>query len=228
MSSRTHYVVLGVSPDEGTNGIRAAFRDLSRRYHPDHTGPGGASGFVEIADAFCVLGDERARRVYDAGLRREDDAPRSARAVASTVEAEPLIPDGTSLRRGSTQPARGNDALFARFARNFTGIGVPKAEHLEPLHVRVVVPPEEAARGTTLTLGLPVFERCTDCGGLGRTLLLGCATCAGEGVIELERPIRLEVPPFVTREVKVAVGLEALGIHNFFLIVHVAIDPLLA
>lgn len=35
MERKTHYVVLGVSNTESPSGIRAAYRDLAKRLHPE-------------------------------------------------------------------------------------------------------------------------------------------------------------------------------------------------
>ena len=38
MATRNYYVVLGIASDESEQGVRAAYRDLARRYHPDLAG----------------------------------------------------------------------------------------------------------------------------------------------------------------------------------------------
>ncbi len=45
MMTMDYYVILGVSRTESTSGIREAFRDLVKRYHPDRVGPQGARFF---------------------------------------------------------------------------------------------------------------------------------------------------------------------------------------
>jgi curved DNA-binding protein CbpA len=62
MAPRNYYVVLGVASDETEHGVRTAFRDLAKRYHPDRIGPRGAAPFREIAEAYEVLGDPERRR----------------------------------------------------------------------------------------------------------------------------------------------------------------------
>jgi HSP20 family molecular chaperone IbpA len=43
-------------------GIRAAFRDLARKHHPDIAGPRGAPAFREAVEAYRALSDPEARR----------------------------------------------------------------------------------------------------------------------------------------------------------------------
>ena len=39
MLRRSHYLTLGVAPNETTREIRVAFLQLVKRYHPDRLGP---------------------------------------------------------------------------------------------------------------------------------------------------------------------------------------------
>src|SRR5262249_21379704 len=152
MVERNLYVVLGVDPTESAQGIRAAFRDLAKRYHPDRVGEGGAAAFHEIAEAYRVLSDSEERRYYDDSLERSRRAERGM----AWAEAEPLIPESTSLRRGAGAIGPSADALFDRMARNFNGIHVPKAERLEALDVQLVMSPADAASGGIYRIGVPI------------------------------------------------------------------------
>ncbi len=72
----SHYETLGVSPDADTETIRARYRDLARRCHPDRLGPAASRREVEEAEemmsrlnaAWDVLGDPRSRAAYDRSL----------------------------------------------------------------------------------------------------------------------------------------------------------------
>lgn len=71
----THYELLGVSPRASTDEIRAAYRRLARRHHPD-TQTGADPEAAETArrmmaalnSAWEVLGNPTRRHAYDAGL----------------------------------------------------------------------------------------------------------------------------------------------------------------
>jgi excisionase family DNA binding protein len=61
------YAVLGLSPGASQRAIRAAFRTLARRYHPDvnHADPAAERTFKRIARAYEVLRDPVRRARYD-------------------------------------------------------------------------------------------------------------------------------------------------------------------
>ena len=58
------YEVLQVHPSAEPEVIRAAYRILARKYHPDHGGD--ARRMIELNDAWDVLGDPARRSAYDA------------------------------------------------------------------------------------------------------------------------------------------------------------------
>ena len=68
MLRKSYYLTLGISPNESEEGIRQAFRDIVRRYHPDRVGSERAHFFQEIVEAYHVLADPERRRDYDQGL----------------------------------------------------------------------------------------------------------------------------------------------------------------
>ena len=71
MSAPSHYQRLGVPPDASAESLRQAFRQLSKRYHPDTTAlpqREAEAAFRELQKAYSVLSDPNERRRYDAEL----------------------------------------------------------------------------------------------------------------------------------------------------------------
>ena len=63
---RDYYDVLGVPRDASAEDIRAAYRKLARRYHPDvNKEPGAEDRFKEVAEAYEVLREPEKRERYD-------------------------------------------------------------------------------------------------------------------------------------------------------------------
>lgn len=61
---KNYYDILGVDKNASQDDIKKAYRNLSKKYHPDKTG-GDDSKFKEINEAYDTLGDEAKRRQYD-------------------------------------------------------------------------------------------------------------------------------------------------------------------
>jgi len=67
MPRRDYYEILGVKREASEDQIRAAYRKLARKHHPD-VNPGDKKAedrFKEIAEAYAVLGNAEKRADYD-------------------------------------------------------------------------------------------------------------------------------------------------------------------
>lgn len=61
-----YYEILGVPRSADAAAIKAAYRKLARKYHPDvNKAPDAAERFAEVQEAYDVLSDEERRRAYD-------------------------------------------------------------------------------------------------------------------------------------------------------------------
>uniref|UniRef100_A0A915BNI3 J domain-containing protein n=1 Tax=Parascaris univalens TaxID=6257 RepID=A0A915BNI3_PARUN len=74
-SLSNHYETLGIDQSADAKQIKAAYYELSKKYHPDrHIDADdkqyAAIKFQEVASAYEVLGSDDKRRVYDATLAR--------------------------------------------------------------------------------------------------------------------------------------------------------------
>ncbi len=105
------YAELGVTPQAEPEVIRAAFRALAQRYHPDRQGgasPLWAAKMARINQAYSVLSHPERRRAYDA-----------SRCAARPPCGAPLIhptTSGASVRQAqpflTTYDARGRLHAF--------------------------------------------------------------------------------------------------------------------
>lgn len=69
MQKRDHYLVLNVKPISTADEIRKAYRELSKKYHPD-LNPGmkavSDDKMKELVGAYSILNDQAKRKEYDA------------------------------------------------------------------------------------------------------------------------------------------------------------------
>lgn len=207
MAARDYYIILGVAPDETEQGVRAAFRDLAKRHHPDQVGPQGAAPFREVAEAYQVLGDPSRRRQYDESRKQGPAQPRAERLVREV-----------STRRDRVDVRPSQEALVQRIQRNVIPRAVPIPDRVDELTVDVAISPEEAGKGALLRIGVPVFARCSRCGGRG------CIDCEGAGTVGRERAVAISLPPMTGRGTRFVVSLAGLGVHNSCLHVRVRVD----
>jgi curved DNA-binding protein CbpA len=102
-----HYEVLQVHPKADPDVIRAAFRTLARKYHPDFGGD--QRQMMALNDAWNVLGDRKRRAAYDANR---------AGGPRTRTPAEPPPADHVSAEaRTEDPPAPASGPLAAAAAR---------------------------------------------------------------------------------------------------------------
>uniref|UniRef100_A0A2P2N3Z5 Uncharacterized protein MANES_02G194900 n=1 Tax=Rhizophora mucronata TaxID=61149 RepID=A0A2P2N3Z5_RHIMU len=73
-SSDSHYQFLGVSAEADMEEIKAAYRRLSKEYHPDTTSlplKTASDKFMRLREVYDVLSDEEKRKFYDWTLAQE-------------------------------------------------------------------------------------------------------------------------------------------------------------
>jgi curved DNA-binding protein CbpA len=106
-----HYETLEVSPLASPEVIRAAYRSLMQRFHPDRNpgDPIAATRAANVAAAFEVLSDPQKRASYDAGLqaanRPETAATPSARAEPGVAAAQVARVRPAPVTRGPVRTA---------------------------------------------------------------------------------------------------------------------------
>ncbi|MFQ3585081.1 MAG: J domain-containing protein [Cyanobacteriota bacterium] len=99
LTSLTYYQRLGLSPGASPEAIRRAYRQLSKRYHPDTSSLApevAIRRFQELQEAYLILSNPLQRAIYDASLR----------AVLSNLG--PAEGDSLELRMG-TRPLSGGE-----------------------------------------------------------------------------------------------------------------------
>jgi DnaJ-class molecular chaperone len=213
--ARDFYEVLGIKRDASNKEVRAAFRRLARRYHPD-VNPGNTEAetrFKEINQAYEVLSDAERRKAYDRygdqwqhadqieAMRRQQAASGGApfgfgfgnggpqgMGGAQTFEFD--LSDLADLGRAGMGGNRGGGMFESLFRR--AGGGRLHGEDVE--HVtRVTL--EEAYRGASRTVEVHEgSETCRICGGEGRIAGALCHACRGTGNATPLRRIEVTVP----------------------------------
>ena len=227
MPGKDYYLILGIPRRENLRAIQDAFRELAKRYHPDRAGPEGTRKFQDIQEAYEVLSDPEKRKSYNYELEQDEirihsrPEPIFSRPAS---RAEPLVPETMSVLRDFETIRPSFEPLFERFLRNFTGERIPKGERLESLNVEVILSPEEAAGGVAIPVGVPVFFNCRQCGGSGRDWLFPCIDCNAQGIIEAEETVRVYIPSKERDRSIIEMPIHGLGIHNFYLRLHIRIS----
>jgi molecular chaperone DnaJ len=206
---RDPYEVLGIGRSATSEEIRKAYRTLAVRYHPDKN-PGdneAVEKFKEVSDAYEILGDEEARKEFDAyGSVRGRNGAQSpfGHGKPFTSSFDDMFSQFFSERRRATQ--RGEHLVIEV---PVTLEQVFKGETVEvPFTRRSVCQHCQGAGGTQETcshcngLGAKTIQsraatvrtHCHACGGTGKTIGDPCGKCDGGFGESYTDIIRFTVP----------------------------------
>jgi molecular chaperone DnaJ len=177
VSKRDYYEVLGVGKQASDQELKAAYRDLAKRFHPDRNpdDPGAEEKFKECSEAYSILSDAQKRAAYDRY--------------------------GHAAVQGAGGPAGFNPEQFADFGDilgDFFGFGDlfgqaggggrrrSRAQRGEDVRYDLEITFEDAMFGMGADIQVPRMERCERCKGGGSEPGSGptqCPTCHGRGEI---------------------------------------------
>lgn len=69
----SHYQILGIPENADAKQIKAAYRSMAKRFHPDTNQGSEAAAelFRQLSEAYRVLGDDQLRKSYDQKILRQ-------------------------------------------------------------------------------------------------------------------------------------------------------------
>lgn len=174
------YAVLGVSRSADEKEIKAAYRKLARKYHPD-VNPNDKSAearFKEISAAYEVLGDADKRKLYDQ-YGSNWEAVQGAGAQGANM--------GDFQVNFGGGGGGGFETIFESFFGGGGGFGGARSQvEARDIEKTIEVTLEEIDSGTARTLTYQAQDACKSCDGTGTVNLRGgreCPNCGGTGQV---------------------------------------------
>jgi molecular chaperone DnaJ len=181
---RDYYDVLGLQKGASEADIKKAYRQLSKKYHPDiNKAPGAEEKFKEINEAYETLSDPQKKATYDqyghAGMDGFNNGGGN--------------PFGGGYSQGGGFGGGFSDFgdIFSQFFGGGGGAANPSApKQGADLQYRMDLKFEEAIFGKETDISYSRDATCATCGGNGAkpgTSPITCPKCHGAGVIEVEQ-----------------------------------------
>ena len=224
---KDYYAILGVDRKADAKAIKAAFRKLARKHHPD-VNPGDAVAeerFKDLNEAFNVLSEAPSRKLYDRyGIdwERYRDAGFTGDEPAGTPRGQAgfdgFFTSGAPSGRSSTYTFEtdGDTGGFSEFVQSMFGGRRGTTDRFggrqerkrrgDDLEVAVDVSFDEAFGGTTRRIEIQTPETCATCNGTGFARQAPCPTCDGLGTIEKAKTIEVKIPAGVATGSRVRVA----------------------
>ena len=223
MSKRDFYEVLGVSRGADAAEIKRAYRSKAKALHPDHNSdnPDAEAQFKEVNEAYEVLKDAEKKAAYDrfghaafeGGMGGRGGGPGFGGGDFSSAFSDvfdDLFGDFMGQRGGRRRATRGADLRFnlrVTMEEAFSGIqktiNVPTAVACSACNGTGAEGGGEPATCPTCSgmgkvraqQGFFTIERtCPTCSGLGQIIKNPCNTCGGQGRVERDRALNVNIP----------------------------------
>ena len=258
------YQLLGVSRSADADTLKRAYRKLARQYHPDiNKDPGAEEKFKEIGRAYEVLADPDTRARYDqfgeAGLGGAAGMPDMGDMGGFADLFETFFngfggqgPQSTRTQRRG--PQQGDDLRYdlnIEFKQAIFGeqreIKIP---HLEtcltckgigakpgtgPTNCSTCGGSGQVRRATRTPFGnFTQVAECPSCAGAGQIISDPCSNCGGNGVKQVRKKLRINIPPGVDTGTKLRVsgegnaGLKGGPSGDLYVFIKVKKDPKLS
>jgi molecular chaperone DnaJ len=194
-TKQDYYELLGVPRKASAKDIRAAFRKLARKYHPD-LNPGDKSAeekFKQLQEAYDVLSDTKKRQMYDQyGFYSENLPPGGPGAAGGHPEDSSGVNfdfGGFDFGGGAPGAQGGGSSfrdLFSQFFRGGRGAEVEaEQEPGNDLEYQIEIDFWDAVRGAVKKLTITRLDSCETCHGTGAVgSAQTCPTCHGSGTIQ--------------------------------------------
>ena len=255
------YQILGVSKDADANTLKSAYRKLARQYHPDvNKDPGAEDKFKEIGKAYEALADPETRARYDqfgeAGIGGAAGMPDMGDMGGFGDLFETFFngfggqssQGGRSQRRG---PQQGDDLRYdlnidfkdAIFGQQ-REINIPHLETCEvcrgtgakpgtgPTTCTTCGGSGQVRRATRTPFGnFTQVAECPTCNGSGQIIADPCTSCGGNGVKQVRKKLRINIPAGVDSGTKLRVsgegnvGLKGGPPGDLYVFIKVKSDP---
>jgi molecular chaperone DnaJ len=217
-NKRDYYEVLGVNKSASESEMKAAYRKLALKYHPDRNpdNKDAEEKFKEAAEAYEVLKDPQKRQIYDQfGHQGLEGSGYSGFGGFEDIFSSfgDIFEDFFGFGRGRRTRSRSTKGADLRYDLNLsfmdaafgteTEINVVKKDGCprcqgscsEPGSYPETCPQCHGSGQVTRSQGFfTVRTTCPVCHGNGQTISNPCHQCRGNGFVEARKTVSLKIP----------------------------------
>lgn len=195
VSYQDYYEILGVPRDASAKDIKAVYRQLARKWHPDlHTGKKKVEAeekIKRINEAYEVLKDSEKRAKYDQLGKNWQQAGPGSSSYGDGVhfyQSDSINPEDLG---GFSDFF---NSIFGGQARARTSPFTDYARPGQDVETSLELSLEELFRGGSKSIRLSSRQICPECQGQGMQGHSFCSRCGGTGSLPEEKTLDVKIP----------------------------------
>ena len=219
MKYKDYYKILGVSRDADEKQVKAAFRKLARKYHPDVNKDSDATiKFKEINEAYEVLSDSEKRQRYDGlGSSWQEGSQFTPPPGFENIHMN-FGEGGFGGFRTFGDFGEGGglggfseffESIFGDYAKQSTS-SHHRQSHTHPQRHQqpeenlditqdLAIDLEDLTGEGTKAVRISYIDKCSECGGRGSR----CYKCGGSGVASVSKVLNVKIPKAIKEGSKI-------------------------
>lgn len=206
-NTKNYYEILEVSVDSSTAEIKAAYRKLARKYHPDiNKSPEAIDKFKEISAAYETLSNPIEREKYNIlkGIFEPQKTKTSSKQAQEEYKNATKNPPPPAQEKTKKEPPEKKSREFnlikffkylnAKFKKQKRAKENKKPQKGQNITTDVTISPEEVITGSKRIINVLTTQTCPKCNG--HKFINGgkCSECNGSGDVSRRKKITVTIP----------------------------------
>lgn len=220
MKYKDYYKVLGVERNADEKQIKAAFRKLARKYHPDvNKAPDASKKFKELNEAYEVLSDSEKRNRYDnLGSNWQEGSNFTPPPGYENIHRDFGQGGFGGFNTFNDMGGLGGfsdffETFFGDFGKQSAGAQKQSYTHhkqtpqpKENLDITqdLLVDLEDLMGEGSKAVKISYMDKCPECSGRGSR----CYKCGGSGVASISKVLNVKIPKGVKENTKIRLSGE--------------------
>ena len=206
-NTKNYYEILEVSVDSSTAEIKAAYRKLARKYHPDiNKSPEAIDKFKEISAAYETLSNPIEREKYNIlkGIFEPQKTKTSSQQAQEEYKNATKNPPPPAQEKTKKEPPEKKSREFnlikffkylnAKLKKQKRAKENKKPQKGQNITTDVTISPEEVITGSKRIINVLTTQTCPKCNG--HKFINGgkCSECNGSGDVSRRKKITVTIP----------------------------------
>lgn len=230
--NKDFYKTLEIPVTATEEEIKASFRKLARKYHPDvNKDEISIETFKKIKEAYEILTNPQEKKLYDqfkgyanfSSQATQSQAKKAYSGEKKTYSPPPNVNKEGQENKTNKKPENKqenkesfskvfNDILEGLFTpeenKKDTKKKPPRPENGSDITTRIKIPYIESINGTNRKINILHTEKCPNCQGQKFINDAMCHLCKGKGEISIHKKLNVRIPAHIANESKIRIANE--------------------